>query len=70
MGRRFLTPADKGAETSVFLASAPEAAAFNGQYFANRKPAKLSKLAQNQEVAAKVWDKSLEWAGIAEFGKL
>ena len=69
MGRRFLTPADKGSETSVFLASAPEAANFNGQYFANRKPAKLSKLAKDQEIAAKVWDKSLEWAGIAEFGK-
>lgn len=70
LGRRFLTPADKGAETSIFLASAPEAANFNGIYFANKKPAKLSKLAQNQEIASKVWDKSLEWAGIAEFGKL
>lgn len=69
MGRSFLTPANKGAETSVFLASAPEAASYKGQYFANKKPAKLSKLAQNQEIAAKVWDKSLEWAGIEAFGK-
>jgi hypothetical protein len=30
----------------------------------------MSKLAQNEEIAAKVWEKSLEWAGINEFGKL
>jgi len=70
LGRRFLTPADKGAETSVFLASAPEATNFKGVYFANKKPAKMSKLAQNEDIAAKVWEKSLEWAGIEQFGKL
>jgi NAD(P)-dependent dehydrogenase (short-subunit alcohol dehydrogenase family) len=70
LGRRFLTPADKGAETSVFLASAPEAATHRGQYFVNKKIASTSKLAKNDEVASKIWEKSLEWAGIKEFGKI
>ncbi len=69
VGRRFLTPADKGAETSVFLASSKEAAKINGIYFANKKPGNLSRLAKNEEAARKVWDKSMEWAGISEFGK-
>ena len=69
LGRRFLTAPDKGAETSVFLASAPEASLHKGQYFVNKKIASLSKLAQKNDIAEKVWEKSLEWAGIHEFGK-
>jgi NAD(P)-dependent dehydrogenase (short-subunit alcohol dehydrogenase family) len=69
LGRSLLTPADKGAETSVFLASSPEVKDISGEYFSNKKKAATSKLAKNEEIARRVWDKSLEWTKIQEFGK-
>jgi NAD(P)-dependent dehydrogenase (short-subunit alcohol dehydrogenase family) len=68
LGRRFLTPADKGAATSVFLASAPEVKNISGEYFSNKKIASISKIAKSDEYARKIWDKSLEWSKIEEFG--
>jgi len=69
LGRSFLTPPNKGAETSVFLASSPEVKRISGEYFSNKKKAATSKLAKNEEFARRLWDKSLEWTKIEEFGK-
>lgn len=68
MGRRFLTSPDRGAETSVYLASSPEVENVSGEYFSKKKKAALSRLAKNEEIALKVWEKSLEWSGLKEFG--
>jgi NAD(P)-dependent dehydrogenase (short-subunit alcohol dehydrogenase family) len=68
LGRRFLTSPDKGAETSVYLASSPNVSNISGEYFSNKKIAALSKVAQNGEYSTKVWDLSLEWSGIENYG--
>jgi hypothetical protein len=68
LGRRFLTSPDKGAETSVYLASSPNVSNISGEYFSNKKIAALSKVAQNEEYSTKVWDLSLEWSGIENYG--
>lgn len=50
---------EKGAESSVFLASAPEAAELHGQFIMNCKPARFSPLAK-QATAEKLWQVSEE----------
>ena len=43
---------ERGAETIVYLASAPEAAAISGQYFVQCRPASPSRAAQNNDGCA------------------
>jgi retinol dehydrogenase-12 len=45
----------RGARTSVYLASSPEAGAFNGLYFDDCKPVPPSAAARNPENAARLW---------------
>lgn len=54
--------AEKGAESSIFLASAPEAAVYNGKFIRNCKPMRASPLAR-QETAKRLWDTSEALAG-------
>jgi NAD(P)-dependent dehydrogenase (short-subunit alcohol dehydrogenase family) len=49
---------EKGAETLIWLATSPEATSFNGEYFHDKKVAKISKLARNPELAEQLWDLS------------
>ena len=46
LGRPFMISTEKGAETSVFLASAPEVASTSGGYFDKKKPVPVSGLTQ------------------------
>ena len=48
----------KGGDTVAWLASAPEAADFNGEYFADRKLAPISASAGDDEAAARLWSVS------------
>lgn len=45
----------EGAATSVYLASSPDAAQYNGLYFDKSKPKTPSKEAQDDKVAEKLW---------------
>jgi NAD(P)-dependent dehydrogenase (short-subunit alcohol dehydrogenase family) len=54
--RPFLRSAAKGAETSVYVASAPELDGVTGKYFANKREAKTSDAAQDDAAARKLWD--------------
>jgi NAD(P)-dependent dehydrogenase (short-subunit alcohol dehydrogenase family) len=54
---------EKGAETLVHLASSPDVAASTGQYFYKSKPVEPSRQAQDDAVAAWLWDRS---AALAE----
>lgn len=54
--------AEKGAESSVFLAAAPEALAFHGEFIRNCKPMRTSPLAK-QATAEKLWQLSEEMTG-------
>ena len=53
----FRTP-EKGAETLVWLATSPEAAGFNGEYFHDKKVSRTSKLGKDDALAGKLWELS------------
>jgi NAD(P)-dependent dehydrogenase (short-subunit alcohol dehydrogenase family) len=61
----FLSP-EKGARTSIYLASSPEVAGVTGQYFVHCKPAKPRRWAQDPEAAQRLWQVSEELVGLAE----
>jgi NAD(P)-dependent dehydrogenase (short-subunit alcohol dehydrogenase family) len=59
----FLTPA-QGAETSLYLASAPGLADVSGAYFAKKREAKCSAAARDDETARKLWEVSSRLVGL------
>jgi len=61
-GRFLLTPA-KGADTLVWLASAPEAAGQTGGYWVRRRLTQPSAAARDAAAAARLWDVSAKIAG-------
>ncbi|HEX8436034.1 SDR family oxidoreductase [Archangium sp.] len=62
--RPFMDTPEKGAETLVYLASAPELAGVNGGYYVKNKPAKSSARSRDKELAARLWKVSAELAGL------
>jgi NAD(P)-dependent dehydrogenase (short-subunit alcohol dehydrogenase family) len=58
-----LTTPEKGAETSVYLASVPEAKKYNGLFFTNKRPARLMNLAITPENGEKLWKVTQELTG-------
>ena len=57
---------EKGAETSIYLASSPEVEGVSGKYFSSKKPIQSSPISYDQELAAKLWQRSRELVGLAE----
>ena len=64
--RFFAVTPEKGAETSVYLASSPEVEGVTGKYFANKKPVSSSKTSYDREAAKKLWRVSEEMTGLSE----
>lgn len=58
--RNLKTP-EEGAETSVWCATDTGLADDTGGYYAGCKPARISDLAQDEKLAAELWDRSEEW---------
>lgn len=56
--RPFLKSPEKGAETSVYLASSPGVEGVTGQYFANRRPKASSSASYDTATAARLWEVS------------
>jgi len=54
LGPLFKSP-EKGAETSVYLASSPEVEGISGKYFANCKQTESSKISYDEELQEKLW---------------
>jgi len=52
---------EKGAETSVFLASSPDLDGISGQYFKKKRPAEPSANAKNMDTALKLWQLSNDY---------
>ena len=63
--RPFKVNTDKGAETSLYLASSPEVEGVTGGYFIKKRPAGISKAARDLNLAARLWDASAELTGLA-----
>jgi retinol dehydrogenase-14 len=60
----FMLSAEKGAETVVYLASAPEAEKVTGEYFENCQPKASSKDSHDEGLARDLWLVSSELVGI------
>ena len=58
------TAAD-AADRVVYLAASPEVASVTGQYFAKRKPGKLSRAAQDDAAADRLWAESERLCGLS-----
>lgn len=56
----------KGAETSIYLASSPDVSNVTGKYFVDSKIAQSSPQANDPTVAAKLWDVSAKLVGLKE----
>jgi NAD(P)-dependent dehydrogenase (short-subunit alcohol dehydrogenase family) len=66
LGRVFARSPERGAETGVWLASAPELEGVSGGYYFDRKLARLSRAARDDDAAARLWDVSEELVGPME----
>jgi hypothetical protein len=53
-------PAEKGAETAVYLASSPEVEGVSGKYFAQCTQTESSKISYDSEAARRLWNISEE----------
>ncbi|MFX1533934.1 MAG: SDR family oxidoreductase [Promethearchaeota archaeon] len=55
---RFLKSPEKGAQTSIYLASSSEVEGVSGKYFVNCKEKKSSKVSYNESLQKELWDVS------------
>ncbi len=55
---------ERGARTTIYLASSPEAAKFNGQYFVRSKPQRSSRASYDRDLARRLWDLSRDLTGV------
>jgi NAD(P)-dependent dehydrogenase (short-subunit alcohol dehydrogenase family) len=62
--QRWMKTPEEGAQTSIYLASAPELENVTGQYFANSTPKKSSKRSYNQADADRLWQVSTALVGL------
>ena len=57
--------AQDGAQTSIYLATAPEVRRFNGNYFEKCQPVASSQISYSHEIAKRLWKLSEEQVGVA-----
>lgn len=62
--RPFLRTPEQGADSVLYLATAPEVATVSGKYFSNRRAVQPSPAAQDDAVARRLWRVSAELTGI------
>lgn len=63
MVRPFFMSPEKGAQTSIYLASSPEVEGVTGRYFVRCRPRTPSKAARDEAAARRLWDVSEQLAG-------
>lgn len=56
---------EQGADTLVYLATAPAGELVNGAYYDLRKPVRPKAYLEQPEIAARLWERSLEETGLA-----
>ncbi len=62
----FAIPPEQGAQTTIYLASSPEAAGVTGKYFDRCQPVPSSRLSYDEKLAGALWEKSLALTGLLE----
>ncbi len=68
IAKPLLASPEKGAETSIYLATSPKVENITGAYFTKQKEAPVTKLAQNKDNAERLWQISMGIAGLATYG--
>jgi NAD(P)-dependent dehydrogenase (short-subunit alcohol dehydrogenase family) len=63
--RPFMKSPERGAQTSIYLASAPEVATATGGYYVDRRPRRSSARSYDADVAARLWQVSADLVGLA-----
>jgi len=58
--RKFFRSPEKGAETSIYLASSPEVEGVTGKYFIDKQPKQSSEESYNEDYAKKLWNVCVE----------
>ena len=61
----FMRTPEKGADTAVWLAAAPEAETISGKYFHDRKPRRSSRRSHDKEIAQRLWEVSSRLTGLS-----
>lgn len=62
--RPFTIGVDKGAQTSIFLASSPDVEGVTGKYFVKKKAVPSSPLSYNEAAWRELWDLSVSLTGL------
>lgn len=60
VGRPFLLTPEKGAQTSIYLASSPDVEGVTGKYFAKSREKQSNAISHDPEVARRLWEVSEE----------
>lgn len=60
----FMISPEKGANTTLYLATSPEVENLSGGYYSKSKPKKPSQDALRQDVADKLWGLSMDYVGL------
>ena len=63
VGRFLLKTPEKGAETSIYLASSPDVEGVSGRFFVNSKQKKSAPQSYDRDDALRLWDVSAELVG-------
>ena len=56
---------ERGAETSIYLASSPDIEGVSGRYFAGSRPKSSSRASYDTAIAARLWQRSADLVGMA-----
>jgi retinol dehydrogenase-12 len=67
LGKLAAVSPEKGAATSIYLASAPEVAEASGQYFIDCRPARSSPASHDREAAQRLWDISANLTNVTVY---
>jgi NAD(P)-dependent dehydrogenase (short-subunit alcohol dehydrogenase family) len=65
LARIFAISAERGAQTSVYLASSPDVEGVTGQYFAKCRPVRSSRASYDVAAQRRLWDVSAELTGLS-----
>ncbi len=55
---------EKGAKTSLYLATSPQVAGISGRYFKNSRPYPVNPIANDENIAKRLWDLSADLTGV------
>ena len=60
---------EKGAKTSIYLATSPEVESVSGKYFLNQRPVESSKISYDESLTGRLWQRSAELTGLSELSR-